>query len=87
MRNSRIDMMNLRKDTTSISQECVEACAFDKQVKNLSQRKNEAINRNVYDHVPKMSTSEGVTAYNWILHSDPLNYCIELVDYIHIGSG
>ena len=58
MRNSRIDMMNLRKDTTSISQECVEACAFDKQVKNLSQRKNEEINRNVYDHVPEMSASE-----------------------------
>ena len=58
MRNSRIDMMNLRKDTTSISQECVETCTSDKQAKNLSQKKNEEINGNVHDHVPEMSASE-----------------------------
>ncbi len=37
MRNSRIDLMNLRKDTTSISQECVETCPSDK-LANLVRR-------------------------------------------------
>ena len=60
MRNSRIDIMNLRKDTTSISQEYVEACTFDKQAKELSQKENEAINKNqlLNGHVPEMPASE-----------------------------
>ena len=38
----------------------VEVCASDKQVKNLSQRKNETISRDhcTCDHVPEMSASE-----------------------------
>jgi hypothetical protein len=57
MRHSRIDLMNLRKDPTLISQECVEACPSDKLV-DSSRTGNTSANHCVCSHVSESSASE-----------------------------